>query len=290
VAAFYQIDPRRHAGSGAMGAYEESLVESATDRLMPTLNMAVRENLPKFFGSLVTDAAFGTSLGAKWLNVLVAIVILGSGIALIRHRPMWGFLVGLTIAMIVVVPRPQARYLLAVLPLLAYGWWRMIVWIERKLPRPWGALAFGVLLALWVVPNLGKTAEMVYEQRRAPFLAHYKNGQFLHMEELADAVRKNVAEPMPVVAPMRMGRVLSYLSHRRVVEAREFSNYEAWPAQFFVIMPPAAGGQELSQLIDKHGITLSPSVATILQGKNRPEWTLHLATAAKGPSKRDALP
>lgn len=290
VVAFYRFDPRRHSGSGAMGAYEESLVESATDRLMPTLQLAVQENLPKFFSSLVTDAAFGTSLGANWLNVIVALVVLGSGVALMRRRPLWGLLVAFTVAMIVVVPRPQARYLLAVLPLLAYGWWRMMVKVERKLPRPWGRLAFGVLLALWVLPNLGKVFEMVYEQRRMPFLAHYKNGQFLHVGELADAVRNDVPDPVPVVAPMRMGRILTYLSHRRIVEAREFSFYEAWPAQFFVILPPAADEMDLPQLIEKHGITLSPSLSTVKQGKNRADWTLHSATAARGPSTRDAGP
>jgi len=290
VAAFYLLDPRRHTGSGAMGAYEESLVESATDRLMPTLQSAIGENLPKFFSTLVTDAAFGTSLGAKWLNVAVSLAVIGAGIALMKRRPLWGLLVVLTVAMIVLVPRPQARYLLAVLPLLAYGWWRMIVWLERKLPRPWGAVVFGLLLALWVVPNLAKVVEMVYEQRQVPFLAHYKNGQFLHVGELADAVRQNVSEPMPVVAPMRMGRILTYLSHRRVVEAKEFSFYEAWPARFFVILPPAPNELDLLQLIEQHGIMLSPSLATVSQEQNRSDWTLHSATAARGPSNRDSLP
>lgn len=290
VAAFYLLDPRRHTSSGAMGAYEESLVESATERLMPTLQSAVGDNLPKFFSTLVTDATFGTSLGAKWLNLVVSLVVIGAGIALARRRPLWGLLAALTVAMIVLVPRPQARYLLAVLPLLAYGWWRMIVWLERKLPRPWGAVLFGLLLALWVVPNLAKVIEMVYEQRREPFLAYYKDGQFLHVDELANAVRQNVDAPSPVVAPMRLGRVLTYLSHRRVVEAPEFSFYQAWPARFYIILPPASDEPVLSQLIDQHGITLSSPLATVSRGNRRANWTLHAAAAARGPTTRDAPP
>lgn len=290
VVAFYLLDPRRHSRSGGMGAYEESLVESATSRLKPTLEAAATENLPKFLSALVTDAAFGTSLGAGWLNVLVSLVILGAGIALIRKRPLWGLLVALTAAMIVLVPRPQARYLLAVLPLLALGWWRLIVWLERRLPNPWGSVVFGILLALWVVPNFVKVAEMTWEQRRIPFLAHYRNGQFLHVDELANQVRQNVIDPMPVVAPMRLGRVLTYLSHRRVVEAKEFSYFEAWPKQFYVILPPAPDERDLSQLIVAHGITLSEPLATIPRGKKQADWTLHSATAARGPFLRDTLP
>jgi hypothetical protein len=191
LATLWAIDPRRRGGA-VVGTYESLMVRALSPS---TVRIILHDHLPRLLEPVLADAALGTRVVWAWLDRAVGVVLIALGFWLLRRRPLWGLFVIATLVMIVAVPatepvyKPESRYVLPVLPLLAYGWWLMLCRISRGAPGRWGQSAFVILLALWVVPNVARVGWVLIGQRSVPFLAHYEDGDFAQMPALAAAIR-----------------------------------------------------------------------------------------------------
>jgi hypothetical protein len=288
----FALDPRRAGGSLVLDSYEQDLYVRMTNHLGELLRTVATRNLPQIVRS-APAAMFGHELGPG-LNVLATIALLGSGLYLARRRGIWGAWVLATVAMML-VSLPRDRYFLAVLPLLAYGWWLLCTAVSRRLPRPQRQWALAGLLLLWTGPNLGKIVGLIIEQRRSPFLAHYHQGHYLPIVQAAKELEKQVGPNDVVLCPAGMGRILSYLSDRRVMEVWQWQAEQdagtSLPA--FVLEPAEKEGDELPEFLRSHSLRLATRLLEVpraLQDRSRIPWTLYaLEDLAKNRNRVNGL-
>lgn len=213
--AFLRLDPRRVGNTSQWGQYEQAVLQVAThgDGLA---RKVFTENIPGLFEPAASAALFGLDLGIG-LNTLGSVVAIAIGLSLFRYRFLWGMFYLCTVLMMIAV-LPLDRYFLAVLPLMVYGWWRFIVWVEGKLPGRWGTGAFVALLLLGSGTNVAKVAKWIFEQHQKPFLETYKAGRFVHYPELGERMQREISEDSWVVSPFKSDRVVTFYSRRNVVE------------------------------------------------------------------------
>jgi hypothetical protein len=287
VAAFFALDPRQRGDSASLGGYEDDMMGIFThhDRFLATAAKAVHEYIPQLLRS-TTAASFGHELGPG-VNILGTLVVLALGIGLMRRRPLWGLWVGATVAMMLLTI-PRDRYFLAILPLLAFAWWQFIVWLNRRLPFGRGNLLFCLLLALWLGPNTVKSINEAIQQHRTPFLSHYKSGRLNHVADFGEALREAVPPGAVVLAPQRLGRILTYYSGLYVLDYWQFPAAFPDAPEVYCILPTDAKDDKLDQWLAAHHPRLSAPLLTVRRddpGHQRPRlapWTLHRMFPAAG--------
>ena len=227
VGAFLIFDPRIRGMDLASGGYERELL----DRLMDVGPLAVatpakllsilNDDLPRlFFAERVS-----------YLHIVFALALLG-GVSLLtiggwrnestraaERRPTWVALVAL-LFVATLLASSEPRYWLMVLPVLWIGW---IVGLCKG-ARDWFKtsrsrsiyVALGVSAVL--IGNLAHAGKFVVEQRATPFLSHYKEGQYVPVKKLAEAVRNGTTHDQTIIGPY--APLLSYWADRRVIDRR----------------------------------------------------------------------
>ena len=270
---FWKLDPR-HADN-SLGNYEDSLFEVKFSHLSTLAHDMIFQNAPRLFEASLCQALFGARLGAG-LNTLAGITVLGLGVSLFWHRPLWGLWVAMTVAMVLVAVEPMDRYFLQVLPLLVFAWWSAIKWINHRIPGRWGNWIFAGLFCLGGAVNLMRGGEFIVEQRWIPFLNHYKEGRFVGIHRVAGLLRDRVPADGRVLAPPKQARILSFLSHRHVIEPTP-ENRSIDPARqpVYVLEPiDEPVRQWLAQAPAHLGPPIGPSVVNPVASIT---WKLHRA-------------
>jgi len=278
VAAFFSLDPRQRGDSASLGGYEEDMMGIFThhDRLLATAAKAVHEYIPQLLRS-TTAASFGHELGPG-VNILGTVVVLALGVGLFKRRPLWGLWVAATVAMMLLTI-PRDRYFLAILPLLAFAWWQLIVWLNRRLPFNIGNLLFCLLLALWLGPNTVKSINAAIQQHRTPFLRHYKSGRLNHVAAFAHALPGALPRDAIVLAPQRLGRILTYYSGLYVLDYWQFPATFPTAPDVYCVFPTEAREDKLDQWLAERHARLSPPLLSVRRDdRAKPKldpWTLH---------------
>jgi hypothetical protein len=215
VLGFLRLDPRRVGNTSHWGQYEQAVLQVATEGT-GLARKVFTENIPGLFEPAASEAMFGLDMGLG-LNTFGSLIAIAIGLSLFQYRFLWGMFYLFTVLMMIAV-LPLDRYFLAVLPLTVYGWWRFIVWVERKLPGRWGTGAFVVLLLLGSGTNVSKIAKWIFEQHQRPFLVTYKDGRFVHYPELGERMQREISQDSWIVSPWKTDRVITFYSRRNVVE------------------------------------------------------------------------
>lgn len=232
--AFPLFDLRReHA---ARPEYEDDLLRTTSSHLPTLIRQAVTDNIPQLCESTLAKALFGCPIGPG-VNTLAAVLIVGLGICLVRYRILWGLWVLTTIAMLLVF-KPLDRYLLPVLPLLIFAWWRGLVWLHARLPARWADVVFLGLLVGGACTNLARLGQMVVEQRRVPFLTHYHEGRYVSLYEVARLVRRHTGPRDRVLVGAKEARVIGYVSRRDTFRPNDPAAQAPAPANVFVLLGP----------------------------------------------------
>ncbi|HXE51903.1 MAG TPA: hypothetical protein VN541_02765 [Tepidisphaeraceae bacterium] len=267
---FWKFDPR-HTGN-SIGQYEDALFEVKFSHINVLLHQMIFDYAPRLFEATLSQALFGARLGAG-LNTIAGIGILILVVGLFWHRPLWGLWVAMTLAIVLVAVKPLDRYFLEVLPLLVFAWWRGIRWLNRHLRQPWGDWVFLGLLLLGAIINLSRTGEFITEQRWTPFLNHYKEGRFVSTQKVVSDLQQNLPREAWVIAPPKFGRILTFLSHRRAVEAKMGPYLDPARQGVYVLEPL---DPEVEHWLRDHAAHLGPTIGPTIQSKFDPEpWRLH---------------
>ena len=264
AAAWVALDPRRHPGELFGGTYEQYLLNRMSGAVGP-LDRPLAERVHALFTTAASDVLFQVRFGDV-ANSCLSGIVLAVGFGLAVARPLWGLWFALLLAAVLVGQDALDRYFLPVLPLLVYGWWASLAWIDRRPVRagwPRRALDAAVLLVLGfgAIANVCKVGGIVAQQRRTPFLASYDRGHYQAVPALSDAIHRDVGEGGLVLVKPPYGRVTAYLSGRTVVNA---ADVRALPAAFplagrpvFVVEP---ADPSIRSLLDDAGLAEGPTV------------------------------
>jgi hypothetical protein len=232
VVVFYARDPRRAdrgnpaAPASTTYAEEDQMFDLRPQRLR-SMAATAAGNLWETFDGAIPKAAFGVSL-APGLDTVLGITVIAWAVGLVTRRVLWGVWVLTTLGIVLLIPRPLDRYFLPVLPLLVYGWWRGLRWMNLH-PRltPWRAnvLFLGMFL-VGAAPNFIRTLGFIKEQHTRPFLLDYKQGRYASADAAAEMIRRNTPGGTDLESPdtawvlvgPKYGRILTFLSGRYCLE------------------------------------------------------------------------
>ncbi len=278
AAAFLFADPRRQGAGHTMGDYEDVLLESISWQ-------NVGRNIHVLLDPMASEALFGIDFG-KALHVgpislqgVGSVVAIAAGLLVFRERALWGFLFLLTIGMMLIV-LARDRYFLPVLPMMIYGWWLLIRRVNLRLPGRWGNVIFAILFALGAVPNFAKVGELVIEQRHPNVLTAIRAGRYESIHRVADMIEANVPPGDGVIAPKKFGRILSFLTRRKVVEAAELGYEYRLNGDWFYLDPANLGADPSEPRVV---FPVSPAVGAVKGPFDKEAWSLHPLTPPGGP-------
>ena len=271
IAAATTLHPRKPGGEPGR-TYESGVSEI----LMGSghLRRVMVEFVPHYFEGEAAKGMVGTEL-APGVNTLIGLVVLAGSVVLLRRRMLWGAWTGLTIAMMFAIT-PNQRYFLPILPLLIFAIWEMLRWMNHRLREPWAGWCFAASLLVLVAPNLFGSIDYMINQRRTPFLAHYKHGRYVGMEAAVEDLAARHMDKADTLLIAEAGRLLSYWSGKRVVAASRFRHAQFEPptieAAHVLLLKPVREGT-LAALAEQ-GWRVGPSVWE-WEDADGETWTLH---------------
>jgi hypothetical protein len=279
---FYVFDPREGGGD-----YERMLFRP--DRFAFLWQRALDHNLPKLFDPTVAEAVFAVDF-SDYGNILISSVLILTSFSLFRAHMLWGLLVVMTGVMLVAV-EVHVRYLLFILPLLIYAWFRVLMYIDHKLPPRVGDRLFAAVLVLFVGTNLARVGDLVIEQRwpTGP-LEKYKGGRFASLPELAEVVRDRTEPGAWVLVRHKLGRILTFTSGRNAVEPNAGTQLDPAIQPVYVLDPVDSKEEDkldtrTRDWMAAHGVTRGAEVVTVQGERDRQPWVLSRAVKATEPGK-----
>ena len=214
---FVLLDPRHALSGSASSSYEHTLLIDFTRNFSHRITVDAVANLRDLLGVTAARAAFGMPWGFWGVNAVLGIMALAAGLALFRVRAMWGWWITVTIATLILIVSHD-RYMLQISPLLVLGWWRFLVWLNRRLPLPIGNWVFAILLATGLLGNTLQLGNIMLRQHLRPFYAYYAGGDYFGYPQMAKDIVALAGPNDVVVCRTRRGRVLTFLSRRPILE------------------------------------------------------------------------
>ena len=215
------------------GGYEHKVTARISDFKNKVLD-PLPQNVYAVLEQTLPESFFGTQLGPDFipiwhshaigLSAIYSLVLIVSGIWLVRRNVMWGLLVLFTVVTMAALGSVP-RYFIMILPLLLIGWGLHVNWLAEKF-KAFGAkeaVAFAGL-GLVVLPNLISCANLIREQRGLTrpqdglkyvgFAQAYHGGKWLGVEEVGKMIHDHVRGDQKVFGPE--ATVLTFLSDRDV--------------------------------------------------------------------------
>lgn len=277
--AFYKLDPRENGGD-----YERMLFKRPD--LFPQMwDRAIHHNLLKLFEPTVAEAVFAVDF-SDYGNILISAILILTSFSLFRAHMLWGLLVVMTVVMLVAV-EVHVRYLLFILPLLIYAWFRVLMWFDHKLPAHIGDRIFTGVLLVFVATNVVRCGKVILEQR-IPVV--YKDGRYASLGDLSSLVAANTESNAWILVRHKLGRILTFESGRFAVEPSAATQLDPANQPVYVLDPIDAKEEDkldtrTRDWMSEHHIGRGVEVAR-LQGKHdRQPWVLHRAVNL--PSSQD---
>ena len=278
---FLRFDLRRD--HPAMPEYEDDLIRTTSTHFAGVVRQAITENIPQLCESTLAKSLFGCPIGPG-VNTLAAILVVGLGIWLLRHRVLWGLWVLGTIAMLLVF-KPLDRYMLQVLPLLVFAWWSCLRLLHARLPARWADLVFLGLLAGGMATNLARLGEMVCEQRRAPFLAHYHEGRYASLPDIGQLLREHTAAGDSILVGSKEGRIIGYVGRRNTFKPNDPRLPSLAGGTVFALIGPSwdegrtaapSSVPPVEEWLRQQGYALGPQVGpSIRHAADKQPWRLY---------------
>ena len=230
------LDPRMSGGFHLLPK-ERELLELVTDigpRTQRILDFTGAELLLR----VTPSAMFGNRVGLWPVDLLISIVVIVTGVLLLRRRVAWGALAALSFAQWLLF-FPDGRYFLPLLPLLVLAWWDMAVALAARLREARARWLLVATVALLCVPNALRDIGIAIEQHRTPFLDRYQSGRFRAMPELMAQAKRELPADSVLVADEFIASPLHYWSGLRTVTRRFGETLQPIPESrpAFLVLP-----------------------------------------------------
>lgn len=271
--AFLYFDPR-NGGVSALGSYEAHL-RAILAHPLNFLRGPFLANLRAALQPTLVESTLGMEFPLAPINAALGLVAVAWSFSFIRARPLWTLWVLATVACLLI--EPTGRYLLAVVPLFAFGWWRAAQWWmrRRRLGLRWRNILFAVVLALWVLPNAWQVAYTMGKQRRIGWVQRLGRTDPVPYEQIGRQLRLRRALPPGafVLAPRDRSRPFSYLLDRVTLEPADLATRRIPPdAPLIAVIPDGEEGEELRvAILFKHGWQIRELLAHA-SARGRADW------------------
>jgi hypothetical protein len=217
---FWMVRFRHYHGAASVGGYEDFLLDVKFAKPLTLLKQVLGANIPSLLESSAMKALFGAPFFVG-LNTLASLVVIYLSYWLLRERILWGVWALLTVLMLCLF-KPLDRYFLPVIPLLVFAWWQVLCQIDRRLPFRWADKVFLVLLLIGGATNVLRLSQMIaFEQRRTPFLEHYRDGCYASMNPVAKLLETHAGPRDWILVEPKCARILTYLSGRNALETED---------------------------------------------------------------------
>ncbi len=255
---------RQAYGEALSGTYVQYFVNRLTGVANP-LDRPMTQKLYGLFAWAASDVLFQVRFGFV-ANAVLSGLVLGLGFGLYRVRALWGLWFTLLLAtVLLMVQETLDRYFLPVLPLLVYGWWSALAWVDRQPARGrawrWAIDgAFLLVLGFGSIANVSKVGGLIGQQRSRPFLAGYNQGWYEPVPALSAAIGRRVGPGGLVLIKPPYGRVAAFLSRRDVVNAAEVTPADLRGRAVFVVEPSDV---KTRLLLKGAGLTVGPALYTV---------------------------
>ena len=212
VFLFILLDPRQ-PGVPAASVYLSDAMPWGRADFGAVAQKVLYESLPRFFSEVAASTGFGLEFGPG-LDETLGLVPFLAVLALGRRAPLWVVLV-VVYGAACAAKGASPRYFVPILPIIAFGWWNLAATLARWKPATVGPYLFWACLGLWVIPNMVKNVDLLIEQRRTPFLAHYESGRYAGLERLGRWARAHLEPDAVLLGPYP--KALAHFSGRRVI-------------------------------------------------------------------------
>lgn len=281
LVVFRLLDPRLES-TGQLLPREQLIVDQLWTRLAETLTRTLPHNAYLLFEDVATYGMFGNNLGPV-VSSVATLAVLGTAVMMARRRPLWGLLVALFVLQWLLF-LPGDRYVLAILPLLAFAWWRMAEWLTRRVRGVHGQRLALVLLAVWIGMNAGRVAGDVADQRARPFLEHHAEGFYANADAFGRLVRDAVKENEVVLTPRKLGAPLMFWSRRSCTPVTHAVAGELKAAAYVV----APLDDKSAAMLAEYGFSVGQTVA--LTKRAPPLAPLRLCKLVRAPAEASTQP
>jgi hypothetical protein len=271
--AFYVLDPREGGGD-----YERMIFNP--EQFGRLWHRAITHNLPKLFEPTVAEAIFAVDFSNAG-NILISTVLIITSFSLFRAHALWGLLVVMTGCMLVAV-EVHVRYLLFILPLLIYAWFRVLMWIDHKLRPEIGDRLFAGVLVLFIGTNVARNVKIILEQRSPQTLEPYKDGRYASLPELVKLIGEKTEPNAWILVRHKLGRILTYTSGRYATEPNEQTKLDATWQPVYVLDPVDSKEEDkldtrTRQWMTANDIIRGEQIATFQGEHDRQPWVLSRA-------------
>jgi hypothetical protein len=192
----------------------------------------------------------------------------------------------MTVAMLIAV-EVHVRYLLFVLPLLIYAWFRVLMWVNQHLSGRLGDRLFAGVLIVFVGTNVVRCGRIIQEQRWPTPLAQYKNGRFESLPEITRAVEDKTEPRAWVLVRHKLGRILTFTSGRYAVEPDGATQLDPDIQHVYVLEPVDANEAKhedeekldtrTSEWMAAHSISAGKVLASVKGRFDKEPWVLRRA-------------
>jgi hypothetical protein len=218
---FYWMFRFRHShGAASVGGYEDFLLDVKFSKPLTLLGQVFGQNIPALLESSAMKALFGAPFFVG-LNTLASLVVIYLCFWLLRERILWGVWAILTVLMLCLF-KPLDRYFLPVIPLLVFAWWQVLCGLNHRLSKKWGNIIFLALLMIGGTTNILRLAQMIaFEQRRTPFIEHYRDGCYASMSPVAKLLETQTGPHDWILVEPKCARILTYVSGRYTLEKQD---------------------------------------------------------------------
>lgn len=250
------LDPRTRGFHPLAGGYEARAASQLSD-LRALFADILHHRLGKMMKVHLPLAFFGTAIDSHILILrLIAwsysLMLIGSGVWLIRRNVLWGLLVLIsigTLALLGDVP----RYYLMLVPMLLAGWGLFCYEVARRMnwwkPLPAMAMIYGI--GIVAVPNFIRCLDLAREQhgfdhqlRHKSFIQVTDDGKRAGLVTVAEMVKQYARPDQRILGPDPS--IVSYLSDRNVYGIGHLVSHRGrdWLSQIasmkfdLVILPP----------------------------------------------------
>jgi hypothetical protein len=264
---FISLDPRHILSGSASSSYERIVLLDLTTNLGQRLRIDAVANCKNLFGMTAARAAFGVPLGLWWINAILGTAALTAGLALFRVRALWGWWIMVTLATLILIVSHD-RYMLQISPLLVLGWWRFLSWLNRRIPGAVGNWVFAILLASGVLGNVLQQGNIMLHQHLRPFYAYYAGGDYFGYPQMGKNISELTGPDDLVICAIRRSHVLTFLSHRTVIEYTDPEAQNLSSGSLVIVFDP--DDANFSQWLITNHISLEKTpLATFPRGEER---------------------
>jgi hypothetical protein len=257
---FYAYEPR-HPFSGTSSSYEQIAAREVLDT-PSRLSNQVLANLSDMFGRSAARTILGTPLLVPAASAVFGLIVIFAGISLWRFRPLWGMWVVATLAKLILL-YSNDRYFIPILPLLIFGWWRLMCAVPRYLSRKKGNFLFATLLLATVLDNAATTGAVIVRQHLHPFIAHFRDGHFLPLSQVAGALTTSTNDNDVILAPAYTSRILTFLADRTVLDSTD-PMIDLHGHRLFVIESHASDNHQIDAWLHRIHVTRTPIPVLII--------------------------